>query len=449
MSDGGLHSFWSSLQRAEQRMEAEAKATERDLYRTVYGYKSRVMRLRSALAKSGPIAFQTVSRKLEGIDLKAIWPILFSAVRDMALYYGGSVVLGTAVGAGLGSLAFGFGAIPGAAIGAEAGSVVGDWVLIYLGLQMLAEGLVNTIPPALRLYVQGFRLAWGPVDSDRPDARYSADYHQGEDMAAHRFADGHVLMIIAILMAMVAYLTRGKSEEALMQAVRKSERLGTKMADWLADNRERLLKEESLRPRVQPRAQQAEEDVPRAVKRASGRMKSAASTVPDKAAPENLKVSGTTAGAPYRNIVDRVPGKILSESDALTPGPLGDDVNGLPGTFSGGRYATMQLDQPLTVYRAWTPGQSRELGAFWSLDQPTGSLQTRIDSALLPEWGNIRGTPFSAQATQYTTMELPAGTVIHIGEVGSQGGTWVGGGSQLIIEGGPQADWAIGGGALQ
>lgn len=260
MSDGGLHSFWSSLQRAEQRMEAEAKATERDLYRTVYGYKSRVMRLRSALAKSGPIAFQTVSRKLEGIDLKVIWPILFSAVRDMALYYGGSVVLGTAVGAGLGSLAFGFGAIPGAAIGAEAGSVVGDWVLIYLGLQMLAEGLVNTIPPALRLYVQGFRLAWGPVDSDRPDARYSADYHQGEDMAAHRFADGHVLMIIAILMAMVAYLTRGKSEEALMQAVRKSERLGTKMADWLADNRERLLKEESLKPKVVERASSQEKE---------------------------------------------------------------------------------------------------------------------------------------------------------------------------------------------
>ena len=285
MSDGGLHSFWNSLQRAEQRIEAEAKATERDLYRTVYGYKSRVMRLRSALAKSGPIAFQTVSRKLEGIDLKVIWPILFSAVRDMALYYGGSVVLGTAVGAGLGSLAFGFGAIPGAAIGAEAGSVVGDWVLIYLGLQMLAEGLVNTIPPALRLYVQGFRLAWGPVDSDRPDARYSADYHQGEDMAAHRFADGHVLMIIAILMAMVAYLTRGKSEEALMQAVRKSERLGTKMADWLADNKEKLLKEESLKPKLLPRAEPAKEEAPQAIKRPRPSLKS---TAPNSPAPREV-----------------------------------------------------------------------------------------------------------------------------------------------------------------
>jgi len=254
MFDGELTSFWNSLQRAEQRIEAEATEAERQVYRTIYGYKSRVMRLRAALAASGPIARQTVARKLEGIKLDAIWDILFAAVRDMALYYGGSVVLGTAVGAGLGSLAGGVGAIPGAAIGAEAGSLLGEWVLMFLGLKMLAEGLVNTIPPALRLYVQGFRIAWGPVDSDRPDARYSADYHHGEDMAAHRFADGHVLLIMAILIAIVAYLLRGKSEEALMQAVRKSERLGTKMADWLAENKDRLLKEESLKPKVAERA---------------------------------------------------------------------------------------------------------------------------------------------------------------------------------------------------
>lgn len=291
MSDGGLDSFWSSLQRAEHRFEAEATETERQLYRTVYGYKSRVMRLRSALAKSGPIAFQSVTTKLQGIKLDAIWGILFSAVRDMALYYGGSVVLGTAIGAGLGSLAFGVGAIPGAAIGAEAGNVVGEWVLMYLGLKMLAEGLVNTIPPALRLYVQGFRIAWGPTDKDRPDARYSADFHHGEDMAAHRFADGHVLMIMAILIAIVAYLTRGKSEEALMQAVRKSERLGTKMADWLADNKERLLKEESLKPKVAERAPSQETQPDELTKKRSvgGSQKGADAPKADRSIPKSTE----------------------------------------------------------------------------------------------------------------------------------------------------------------
>jgi len=121
----------------------------------------------------------------------------------------------------------------------------------------------------------------------------------------------------------------------------------------------------------------------------------------------------------------------------------------LAETFSGGRYASVQLDQPLTLYRAWTPGQSNEFGAFWSLDQPAGSLSARMDSALLPEWGNIGGTPFSAQASQYTTIEVPAGTTIHVGEVSSQGGPWVGGQSQILIDGGAQPVWKTGGGALQ
>ncbi|OLL30852.1 hypothetical protein BTH42_14850 [Burkholderia sp. SRS-W-2-2016] len=155
---------------------------------------------------------------------------------------------------------------------------------------------------------------------------------------------------------------------------------------------------------------------------------------------------GAVAGATYRDIVGQIPGRILFEADAMTPGALGGDI---AGTFSGGRYATMQLDQPLTVYRAWAPGQSREFGAFWSLEQPSGSLQTRIDSALLPEWGNIRGTSFSTQASQYTTMQLPAGTNLHIGEVGSQGSAWVGGKSQLLIDGGAQPLWKIGGGVLR
>ncbi len=153
--------------------------------------------------------------------------------------------------------------------------------------------------------------------------------------------------------------------------------------------------------------------------------------------------SSVAAGVPYREIVGQVPGRVLSESDALMVGPLGNDLTDLPGTFSGGRYATLQLNQPMTVYRAWAPGQSREFGAFWSLEKPAGSIQTRIDSALLPEWGNIRGTRFNTQATQYTTIQLPAGTTVHVGEVGSQGGSWVGGKSQLLIDGGAQPEWKI------
>lgn len=96
--------------------------------------------------------------------------------------------------------------------------------------------------------------------------------------------------------------------------------------------------------------------------------------------------SSVATGVPYRESVGQAPGRVLSESDALMVGPLGNDLTGLPGTFSGGRYATLQLNQPMTVYRAWAPGQSREFGAFWSLEKPAGSLQKRIYSELLPEW---------------------------------------------------------------
>ena len=62
---------------------------------------------------------------------------------------------------------------------------------------------------------------------------------------------------------------------------------------------------------------------------------------------------------------------------------------------------------------------------------------------------NIKGTNFSAQATEYTAIRVPAGTRVYVGEVGSQGGPWVGGKSQLLIEGGPQRAWKIGEGKLK
>ncbi|MYN20056.1 DUF4150 domain-containing protein [Rugamonas sp. FT107W] len=160
------------------------------------------------------------------------------------------------------------------------------------------------------------------------------------------------------------------------------------------------------------------------------------------------KVKASAAGN-FRAIVNKISGKVLNEADALNPGALGDDLKGLAETYSGGRYATIKLDKPLTVYRAWAPGQSKEFGAFWTLEKPEGALQARIDSALLPDWGDVRGTAYRTQATEYTMIEIPAGVTIHIGEVGAQGSTWVGGKSQLLIDGGAQAIWKTGGGPLK
>ena len=65
------------------------------------------------------------------------------------------------------------------------------------------------------------------------------------------------------------------------------------------------------------------------------------------------------------------------------------------------------------------------MGQYWTAIQPTGPLQSQIDLALKPEWGNT--------ATQVTTIKVPAGQIIYQGAAASQGGAQIGGGSQVFI----------------
>ncbi|GLQ87153.1 DUF6861 domain-containing protein [Dyella flagellata] len=243
--------LWLMLHRIEDRVESRVTWAERQLSQTIYSYKSRVERLRSALADSRSIAWQAIVLKLEGIDLSMIWEILYSALHDIALYYGGSVVLGTAIGAGAGAFAGGVGAVPGAAIGMAAGAELGGWVLTFLGLAMVAKGLTDTIPQAMVCYKDGFRAAWEPTTQEGSGARAAVNPAASEKLAAHRFADGHVLMVVGMLIALMFYLTKGGNEEALLlKAVRGSKRLGPKVADWLVKNKEALMKHPALRPRM-------------------------------------------------------------------------------------------------------------------------------------------------------------------------------------------------------
>ena len=95
---------------------------------------------------------------------------------------------------------------------------------------------------------------------------------------------------------------------------------------------------------------------------------------------------GTLAGENYKKIVNKVPGVVLGSYDATTgPGPVKDlDKR---KSFSGARYSTIKLTEDIVAYRAWTPGQSYEFGAYWALEKPRGSLQTTIDSAIIPGMG--------------------------------------------------------------
>jgi hypothetical protein len=143
----------------------------------------------------------------------------------------------------------------------------------------------------------------------------------------------------------------------------------------------------------------------------------------------------------------RVSGQLLDEFHMYKQGPLGG-AEGLAETFSGGKYASVKLSEPTVVYRlhnhgtavrVWDPIKraykttkgAKETGAFWTLEPPAGTMGFRVEAAVLPEWGN--------SMSHMATMKLPAGTVIHVGEVGAQRGMFVGGSSQLVIENGVKA----------
>lgn len=105
---------------------------------------------------------------------------------------------------------------------------------------------------------------------------------------------------------------------------------------------------------------------------------------------------------------------------ATGAGPLGE---GVAATFRGGSYTQAVTQEATTLYRAYG-GSAGEFGSYWSRTAPTGPLRARIDSALLPQWGNT--------AEKVSKMTVPKGTTIYEGLAAPQGNL-MGGGSQIFI----------------
>jgi hypothetical protein len=115
------------------------------------------------------------------------------------------------------------------------------------------------------------------------------------------------------------------------------------------------------------------------------------------------------------------------------PGPLGEET---ASTFRSSTYTQTTLTHDTTLYRAYG-GTAGPLGRYWSDVPPAGPLQTQVDSALNPAWGNT--------ADHVSTIRVPAGTEVFIGVAAPQpipGGSLIGGGSQVYI---PRVDpaWLV------
>ena len=79
----------------------------------------------------------------------------------------------------------------------------------------------------------------------------------------------------------------------------------------------------------------------------------------------------------------------------------------------------------------------RPLGQFFGIAPPDGVLQTRIDKAVLPVWPGGGTSPIDTSFA----FSIPKGTTVYVGEVGSQGGFYVGGTQQIVVV----KPWAIDG----
>ncbi|MBI3348945.1 MAG: TNT domain-containing protein [Burkholderiales bacterium] len=152
-------------------------------------------------------------------------------------------IVGFFGGAGVGAVP---GAAAGAATGAELGLSLGITILTWLGLGFLivaiGEGLAELGSHVAHATVRAWNAHGHPQRRREIDA------------AGEEFATSVALLFKLILMAIVARLTMrqaGAATEDTIALLRKS-KLGEGFAEWVAANREALLKNPRLRGRQKP-----------------------------------------------------------------------------------------------------------------------------------------------------------------------------------------------------
>ena len=132
-------------------------------------------------------------------------------------------------------------------------------------------------------------------------------------------------------------------------------------------------------------------------------------------------------GAPLEPLEPIQPGEFIAPEpwSIMNPGPLGDGA--VAQSFAGGRYSEFTIPEGgmgFDAYRVWG-GDAKEDGSIYSLTPQNGGIQSMIDLALRPEWGNT--------AENVTCVSLPAGTVTYVGQSASQGDFYVRGGVQMFV----------------
>lgn len=87
----------------------------------------------------------------------------------------------------------------------------------------------------------------------------------------------------------------------------------------------------------------------------------------------------------------------------------------------------------MILQRAGT--SQKPFGQSFSFEKPVSEIQTRIDKAIKPVWPSGGLSPIDTGFG----IKIPRGSIVHVGDVANQGGVFLGGTRQVVIE----APWQI------
>ncbi len=159
--------------------------------------------------------------------------------------------------------------------------------------------------------------------------------------------------------------------------------------------------------------------------------------VPPKSPKGSLKGKGSM-DAPMTNADSKMAlQKGEYQNNMMSGGPLDDINKNAAGSFNGGQYNVVKLDEDLILYRAGdsTGRNGGKMGSYFSRTPPKTRVQVRTSSAVKTEWtknGKVTGV---SKIDQVVEVRIPAGTTIFEGPIASMGGKHHGiGGNQIFID---------------
>lgn len=206
----------------------------------------RVHCVRTAFIHAEWQAAELLRQRFSDLDISSILHELIGVVTQMAMIVAGSVLTGGVIGAGIGAFAGGAGAIPMGAAGAAMGLQVSTWILGILGLTSIAEFFVEGLPAIGEYYLRGISIAWEGAQGDEGLSPYSHDDPFAPERAAHHIALGHVEVVVLLLGAIVAYLTRGRGNATVLAQEMRASSKGARLGEWMLKHEEALKKRPDL-----------------------------------------------------------------------------------------------------------------------------------------------------------------------------------------------------------